>query len=114
MGGYAVTAEEFDYLVPYLRALCQGKKVERKFMGEPDDMWGPCHLVSMISMGVAPGRQFRIIEPPLECWVNAYTENGLSIYGSKEQAEKAWPEATYFGRGVKPIRIAVHMREVIE
>lgn len=116
-----MTPAEFDTLAPYIRALTEGKRVERKFAGEPDESWLPCKLESILAMGVAPGRQFRIIEPPLEYWVNVFASGSCACYGTSKDAESAGESA---GQGThneyrlmdhsKPMRVAVHMREVGE
>lgn len=105
---FPMTPAEFDTLAPYIRALTEGKRVERKFAGEPDESWLPCKLESILAMGVAPGRQFRIIEPPLECWANVFASGAHAYYDTSEYAKSHAGVMTYG----KPVRVAVHMREV--
>lgn len=104
-----MTPAEFDTLAPYIRALTEGKRVERKFAGEPDESWLPCKLESILAMGVAPGRQFRIIEPPLECWVNVHENNVHRVYAFLDKQKSL---ERYYSNNDQPSRVAVHMREV--
>ncbi len=108
----ALTEQQLDRILPFLRALAQGKTVQREATaGEP--AWYSVTMQEVISGH--HDSNYRIVEPapkPLERWLNFYDTNELDgkmtavVFRSEREAKLSSNAVPNFYE-----RVAVHMVE---
>lgn len=90
-----------DEIIAVLQAFKARKKIQWREAG--GSVWMKCAFDPIWDFS---NHEYRIAPGPLECWVNVYTHKQYSAWETKEEAEK--------GADPSAIRLAIHMREVIE
>jgi len=96
-----MTREQLQKHWKIIEAFKDGKEIE--FKDEIDSRW---HKAGEPLFRI--NREYRVIPEPLEYWVNRYSD---PYYYSKEHLT---PEAAIKAAAKNAIRVAVHMKEVVE